>query len=99
MDIDGYMVRVSFDGTTLTAEGKNKAAQIALRGQERNEGPVVVPVDQIERVEFKPANPMVNGRVTVHTTDGRKYLLHFRRKDREAFGELARALGVSDQPG
>lgn len=95
MELNGYMVRVSFDGDVLTAEGTNKAAQVALRGQDRLEGPVVVPVAQVERVEHKAANPMANGRVTVHTTDGRKYVLHFRRKDREAFAQLAVALGAT----
>lgn len=95
MDMDGYMVRVSLRDGVLTAEGKNKAAQVALRGEERNQGPVVLPVSDIERVEHKAANALVNGRVTVHATGGRKYVLHFRRKSNAEFAELARALGAS----
>lgn len=92
MKLRGYMIEVEYDGQTLTAEGTNKQAQIALRGQERKLGPVVLDLSEIASVEFKQASPVINGNVIVHAADGKKYQLHFRRKSREQFAELARVL-------
>lgn len=94
MDVDGYMVRVSFDGTTLTAEGTNKMGRVALAGEDHDAGPVQIPVSEIQRVEFKQASAMVNGKITVHTAAGRKYQLHFRKKQRDGFTALAQQLGA-----
>lgn len=95
MDVQGYMVRVSYDGQTLTAEGTNKASQVALAGQDHAAGRVVLTRAEIERVEFKGASALTNGRLTVHSTEGRKYVLHFRRKQTDGFSELAQALGAN----
>lgn len=95
MDMNGYMVRVSYVGDVLTAEGTNKASQVALAGQDHAAGPVVVPRSDIARVEYRPASVLANGRVTVHTVQGRKHVLHFRRKDSEAFTQLAQVLGAT----
>jgi hypothetical protein len=38
---------------------------------------------------------MTNGRITLRTVEGRRHVLHFRRKDQAGFGELARALGAA----
>lgn len=95
MHAHGYMVEVEWDGDTLTATGTNKASQVALAGAEHAAGPVVVPAANIARVEVKSASALVNGRVTVHTHDGARYVLHFRRKQADAFTELARALSAN----
>lgn len=94
MHLRGYMQEVTLTDDTLTVEGTNKAARVALRAIEAGEGPLVLPRSEIERVEHKPANPMVNGRITVHARDGKKYLLHFRRKSNDEFAALARELGA-----
>ncbi len=88
MELRGYMIEVKFDGQTLVAEGTNKASQIALRGEDRNLGPVQVPVSQIASVDFKNANAVTNGRILVHTIAGKRYQITFRRKDRDAFQGL-----------
>lgn len=89
------MIEVEYDGDTLVANGTTKAAQVALRGQQRNDGPVVIARDDIGRVEWKPATALVNGRLTVHTVAGNRYVLHFRRKQAPDFTELATQLGVN----
>jgi hypothetical protein len=48
--------------------------------------------DQIAEVEVKDASMLANGRLTITTTDGRHHILHFRRKQRHDFRELADAL-------
>lgn len=86
------MVNVTYDGETLTAEGTTRASRIALAGSEHAAGPVVIPSTSMASVTFKDANPITNGAITIRTTDGRKVVLHFRRKQRLAFRELASAL-------
>lgn len=90
----GYMVEVEWDGHTLTARGTNKASRVALRGQDHAAGDLVLTREQMEQVTFKPANPLVNGTVVIHARDGKKYQLHFRRKQADGFRELATALGA-----
>ena len=89
--MDGYMTTVEFDGQTLTAHGKNKAARIALAGED-HASDVVIPRQAIASVDFRAANPLVNGRVTVRTSDGRKVILHFRRKQQADFERLVERL-------
>lgn len=89
------MIEVKYDGHVLTAEGTTAASRIALRGGRRNEGPVVIPREDIDRVEWKPATPLVNGRLTVHTKPGGTVVLHFRRKQANGFTELAHELGAN----
>jgi hypothetical protein len=45
-------------------------------------------------VRFKDANALVNGNLTIWTTDGKKYQLHFRTKHRDNFRALAAQLGA-----
>ena len=88
------MIEVTWYGNTLVVHGKNKAARVALAGEGHGDGDVVIPRYEIDHVTFKDANALVNGNLTVHTTGGRKYQLHFRRKQRDDFRELAKQLGV-----
>jgi|LULE01.1.fsa_nt_gb hypothetical protein len=90
--LDGYLVLVAWDGETLTVTARNKAAQIALRGPDHREGPLVLRADEIASTELKPATALVNGRITVRTTAGRTYPLHFRRRSNAEFARLYKAL-------
>lgn len=101
MQAHGYMNEVEWDGATLTARGTNKTSHLTLRGTDKvtmpddYAGPVRLRRDEIATVTLKKATLLVNGRVTVKTTDGREYRLHFRKGKQEApFAELAAALGA-----
>lgn len=87
------MTEVQWDGVTLRAHGKNKAARVALAGED-HEQDVIVTRDWIASVGYRKAGRMTNGRVDVRTVDGKRYQLHFRRKQREGFEALARDLGA-----
>ncbi len=106
--MDGYMIDVQCDEQTLRVHPKNKAARGALTGwdvtlvtdDDKNHvqtragaTDVEIPRSDIASVTFKNANPLVNGNLTVTTTDGKKYILHFRRKQRADFERLAHELG------
>jgi hypothetical protein len=84
------MTDVSWDGSTLRVHGKNKAARVALAGQDHATD-VVIPRDRITAVTIKDANMLVNGNLRV-TADGKTYQLHFRRKQAEDFRALAESL-------
>lgn len=94
MNIHGYMIDVELEGDTLTVTGTTAAARTALRGQQRNDGPLVITRDQMSDVAFKDASAMVNGRITIKTTDGSTHVLHFRKKTRDDFRALAAELGA-----
>lgn len=93
MQAHGYMIDVELTDDTLTAEGTTKPARIALRGSEHDAGPLVIPRATITSVEWKPANPVVNGKITVHHAGG-KAQIHFRRKQQADMEPVARALGA-----
>lgn len=94
--IRGHLVEVTWDGTTLTANGTTKASQVVLRGEQRNEGPAVLTRDQITEVTFKDASALVNGRLPgrAPAPDGARYILHFRRKLAEPFRAFAAEVGA-----
>lgn len=94
MKIDGYMIRAEYNGELLCLDGTNKAAQVALRGEDHDQGPLMLPVSDIAAVELKPASVLANGRLTVRTKDGRKYSAHFRRKQQADWERLEAALGI-----
>jgi hypothetical protein len=93
--VDGYMIDVNYDGQTLTVRGKNKAARVALAGADHGEGDVVIPRHEIASATLKDASMLVNGNLVVHTAGGRKYQLHFRRKQQADFEQLAQQLGAT----
>lgn len=94
MRAEGYMVYADLDGQALTIDGTNKAGKVALFGAGRNDGPVTIPRAQIARVDFKKANALTNGALTIHTQSGQKYALHFRKKSADEFASLAEALNA-----
>lgn len=110
--MDGYMIEVECDDGTIRVHAKNKTAQRALTGWEvtldeagsmsrgrvhSGAADVEVPRSEIANVTFKSANPLVNGNLTVVTTGGKKYQLHFRRKQQADFERLAHEL--AEAPG
>lgn len=94
MQVDGYMIRAEYDGNRLCLDGTNKAAQVALRGGEYDQGPLVIPVEAITEVAFKPASVLSNGKLVVRTRDGKAYQAHFRRKQQQDWERLHQALGI-----
>ena len=96
----GYMVHVDFDGTTLNIVGHNKMSKIALAGQSWDQ-PLILERNQVADVKVKQPNAfmfmLVNGRIDLFTTDGRRIQLHFRRKQRTDLQGLAAAL-TQDSP-
>ena len=91
----GHMVHVDFDGTTLNIVGHNKMSKIALAGQSWDQ-PLILKRSEILNVIVKQPNAfmftLVNGRIDLFTTDGRRIQLHFRRKQRKDLQGLAAAL-------
>ena len=92
MRVTGILAEVDFDGTTLTINGKNRAARLQLTGESR--GVALIPRDQIRHVSFNEASRMVNGKLIVQTVEGRRYEVAFRRGSNEEFRALAEQLGV-----
>ncbi|QGN34499.1 HIRAN domain-containing protein [Microlunatus sp. Gsoil 973] len=104
--VDGYMCSVEVGNESVIITAKNPMARGALIGI----GPVaagnpyavgdsvVIPLSHLERVDFFPASMLANGRLTV-AAGGREFVAHFRRKDRQAFEELARFLTTQLRPG
>ncbi|WP_300640510.1 hypothetical protein [Nocardioides sp.] len=92
MGVRGHLIDVTWDGRHLTVSADNAAARIALRGPEHASGPLVLPAEQIASTELKPPGTLTNGHLTIRTTDGRSYLLHFRRKQSSAFARLYKSL-------
>jgi len=89
--IQGYMIDVDYDGQVLRVHGRNKAARVALAGQD-HEDDVIIPREQIAEVSLKGASALTNGNLKVRTTDGRKVQMHFRKKQAEDFQALAAQL-------
>ena len=108
--MDGYMIEVECDDIALRIHAKNKVAQMALSGaattvvehddgsphlQTRmGEGDVEVLRSDIARATFKKATALSNGNLTVTTSGGAKYQMHFRKKQMPGFEDLARSLGA-----
>lgn len=90
--VQGYGVEATLTETELRAHGTNKLTHAALAGP-NHPGDVVVPLDQIARVDHSTPKMggAVNGHVVIHTTDGRKVEMHYRKKNTE-FRDLAETL-------
>jgi len=105
--MDGYMIDVQCDEQTVRVHAKNKAARGALTGWDvtltgddeshvqvrAGATDVEIPRSEIAGVTFKKANPLVNGNLIITTNEGKKYQLHFRRKQQTDFERLANELG------
>lgn len=95
MTIEGYLIDVDFDGDTLRARGRNKVGHVALLGPDKDQPEAVIPRTEMETVTFKDASPLVNGKIVIETNGGKRYQLHFRRKQAKPFRELAKELGAA----
>lgn len=73
MQADGYGAAIAFDGYTVTVTGKG-LGKGALGASSRE-----IPASALQSIDFKPANPLVNGYIELVTAQG-KTLVHFRRK-------------------
>lgn len=87
-----YGVTATLDGDVLTLEGKNKAARMALAGPAHGDGPVVLRRAEIAEVTLKSASALVNGNLILNTADGRRFQVHFRKKQADDVTRLAEAL-------
>lgn len=99
MRLDGYMVKVTWDGEWLIAEPTNKAARFGLLGPGGKER-LELHRNLLAGVKHTSATLLTNGRVVVSTHEGSSYQLHYRRKAEEGFTALAAELAplVRSQP-
>jgi tetratricopeptide (TPR) repeat protein len=93
VSIQGYGIDVDYDGQTIRVHPHNKAVAVALAGQDHGQD-VVISRAAMADIRFKDANALVNGNLTICTTDGKKFQLHFRKKHRDNFKALAAQLGA-----
>jgi hypothetical protein len=94
MKVQGYMIVAEYDGNRLCLDATNKAAQVALRGPQWDQGPLILPIEDITEVDLKPASELANGRLTVRTRGGESYVAHFRRKQQGEWARLVDVLGI-----
>lgn len=94
MKVQGYMIVAEYDGNRLCLDGTNKAARVALRGAEHDQGPVEIPIEDITEVALKSASVFTNGKLVVQTRDGKAYTAHFRRKQQQEWVGLHSLLGI-----
>lgn len=94
MKIDGHMIEVEYDGSTLRMRGTNAASRAALAGKEHASGDVLIPAADIASVKLKDASMLTNGNLVVRTVAGAKYQAHFRKKHAAGFAELVALLPV-----
>ena len=88
--MDGYRIDVECDEQSLRVRAKNNAARVALTGEAHGDGAVVIPRSMIADAKFKAASMFVKGKLSVRTTDGHKYQMHFRKKQQGDFERLTR---------
>lgn len=94
MDFKGYMIEGTWDGSTLTVQGTNKASHVALVGKGEDRSAVVIPRQAIASAKYKSAGMMTNGNLDIRTHDGVRYQLHFLKKHTPAFEQIASDLGL-----
>jgi hypothetical protein len=93
--IDGYRIDVECDEQSLRVRAKNNAARAALTGKAHGDGALVIPQSTIVDVKFKAARMFVKGKLSVRTTDGHKYRMHFRKRQQGDFERLAQQLDAA----
>ena len=87
----GYGVEVTLGPTTLRLHPTNKAAGTALTSK-RGSGDVVLSRAQVSSVAYKAPGRLINGELTVSTTEGGSYRVHVLHKHGDAFAILRDAL-------
>lgn len=86
MHAKGYKVAAALEGHTLTATADGKIGRAALGADERT-----IDLTAVTALSFTPANRVKNGSLALVDARG-KTLLHFRRKDGDAWRALYEAL-------
>lgn len=90
---------VEWDGTKLIIRATNGRGRVALFGQAGAAGQDKIELtrDQVENVEYKPGTAMItNGIMKVKIVDQKRPIqIHFLRKYRKEFADLARDLGAA----
>lgn len=90
--------RIRWDGERLTIEATSDMGRVALFGKDGADGQdrIVLARDQIEHVEYKPGHAMVSNGILKVKAAGRDrpFQIHFLRKYRREFADVARALGA-----
>jgi hypothetical protein len=94
MRAQGYMVEAELHEGVLTLRGTTGPGRVALLGEDHKRGEVSFPVSDVASVELKEPKLMgsVNGNLVVRTTDGRRFQLHFRKRDADGMRAFAAAL-------
>lgn len=90
MDAHGYGADISVDGEAVTITHSERAQRFG-----KMPATVRVPLGDVLSVDFKAGNALANGHLTVVTDDpdGRlTRVVHFRRKDNEAFAAVRDAI-------
>lgn len=92
MNFTGYLIEGTYDGKTLTVTPKNRTSRIALMGDAKAPD-LSLSRQFIANITHREPNAMVNGHVTLWAADGRKFVLHFRKKQKDDMQQLVEALG------
>lgn len=96
MKVTGYMVEAELHDGVLTLRGTTGPGRAALLGADHKDGEVSFPVDQVAGVEFKAPRMggAVNGNLIVTRADGRRFQLHFRKRDTDGMRALLQELSA-----
>lgn len=88
--------RIRWDGERLTIEATSTAARVALFGKDGADGQdrVMLGRDDIDQVVYKPGTAMVTNGILKVTAGAKTYQVHFSRKYRREFADVARELGA-----
>jgi hypothetical protein len=92
-DLDEEAIQAKHDEEGAIAASAEALGDIKGQMSAKANDDVVLRRDQIADIDFKKATPVVNGRLTITTTTGDKHVLHFRRKQTDAFVRLCELLG------
>lgn len=90
MDAHGYGADVTFDGEAVTITHSERAQKFG-----KMPAAVRVPLIDVRSVDLKAGNALANGHLTVVTDDPEGKLtrvVHFRRKDNDAFAAVRDAI-------
>ncbi|WP_152203637.1 hypothetical protein [Georgenia thermotolerans] len=88
VDVDDYVHEGQSDRETVKGMGR---AVLAVGAAQPD---LVLTRDEFTVEQFKTGNALVNGKLVLRANGGKKYQLHFRRKDNSDFTALARELGA-----
>lgn len=82
----------SFDDLKTATKDSLREAGEVLRDLARIPDELVLPAGTFRVIQVKQPSRLLNGRIVIQTDAGRKYQLHFRRKQADDLNRLAAAL-------